>query len=60
MVKNPPSNAGKESLITGWGAKIPHAAEQLSTQNLEPQLEKTCMLQQRPSEAKRRKDTKLY
>ena len=35
-VKNPPSNAGYESLIPGWGTKIPHAMQQLSPWALEP------------------------
>ena len=30
VVKNPPSNAGDAGSIPGWGAKIPHAAGQLS------------------------------
>ena len=30
VVKNSPCNAGDTRSITGWGAKIPHAAEQLS------------------------------
>ena len=30
MVKNPPSNAGDAGSIPGRGAKIPHAAGQLS------------------------------
>ena len=30
VVKNLPSNAGDEGLISGWGTKIPHAAGQLS------------------------------
>ena len=29
VVKNPPCNAGDACSITGWGTKIPHAAEQL-------------------------------
>ena len=31
MVKNPPCNAGDTGSIPGWGTKIPHATEQLST-----------------------------
>ena len=30
VVKNPPSNAGDESWIPGWGTKIPHAMQKLS------------------------------
>ena len=30
VVKTPPSNAGSEGSIPGWGTKIPHATEQLS------------------------------
>ena len=30
VAKNPPSNAGDEGLILGWGAKIQHATGQLS------------------------------
>ena len=35
MVKNPPSSAGDEGLIPGWGVKIPHAVGQLSPRPLE-------------------------
>ena len=30
MVKNPPSNARDMSSVPGWGAKFPHAMQQLS------------------------------
>ena len=30
VVKTPPSNAGSEGCIPGWGTKIPHATELLS------------------------------
>ena len=30
MTKNPPCNTGDTASVHGWGAKIPHAMEQLS------------------------------
>ena len=45
-IKNPPCNAGVMGSTSGWGTKIPHAAEQLSpcvaTTELVPQLESLC------------------
>ena len=40
MVKNPPSNAGDMGSIPGWGARIPHAAGQLSPRAAT--IEPTC------------------
>ena len=40
VIRNLPSNAGDSGLIPGWGTKMPHARE-------------NCMLQQRPSAAKK-------
>ena len=31
VVENPPCNARDMGLIPGWGSKIPHASEQLSS-----------------------------
>ena len=52
MVRNPPSNAGDAGVIPGQGTKIPRAAGQLT---LTLQLEKACVLQQKPSAAKRKR-----
>ena len=45
VVKNPPSNRGDVSSISGQGTKIPHAAKQLNlcaaTIEPKPQLEKS-------------------
>ena len=35
VVKNPPSNAGDMSLISGWETKISHASEQQSPSKLQ-------------------------
>ena len=72
VVKNPASNAGDVGSIHGLGTKIPHAAGQLSpcntsgkpsTATAEPvypsprsAIRRTCMLQLRPSTAKKKKD----
>ena len=47
VVKNLPSNAGDAGSIPGWGARIPHASEQLS-----PPATTTCVPQLRFNAAK--------
>ena len=51
MVKNLLFNAGDESLIPGWGTKIPHATEQLRPYAATPDLthheDRVCALQQK-------------
>lgn len=55
MVKDPPCNAGDIDLTAGWGMKVPHAAEQLSTGDATtevcgPQLESSCAARKEPAE----------
>ena len=52
VVRNLPSNAGDAGVIPGRRTKNPRAAGQLI---LTLQLEKACVLQQRPSTAKRKR-----
>ena len=52
MVRNLPSNAGDAGVIPGQRTKNPRAAGQLI---LTLQLEKACVLQHRPREAKRKR-----
>ena len=40
MFKNLPSNAGDESLIPGWGTKIPHAMGETHASQLRPNAAK--------------------
>ena len=57
VVKNLPSNAGNAGSIPGWGAKIPHAAEQLglhtATTQLVPSGAYMLQLEKRPPHNKR-------
>ena len=66
VVKNLPSNAGDVGLISGRGAKIPHAVEQLSLRDttteptalqLECRIKRSGVIQQRPHMTHLRPDT---
>ena len=64
MVKNPPSIAGDEGSIPGWGTKIPHGVEQLDpcTATGEPcdARKKACALQQKTqAQPKKKKINKM-
>ena len=50
VIKNLPCNAGDMGSIPGWGTKILHALEQLST--LPPQLESPCPAVKDPARCK--------
>ena len=61
VVRNPPSNAGDASSISGPGTKIPYAIWQLrlNTTTTEPTHSGTCTLQLRPDAATNTQDSQI-